>query len=499
MLSALATATLLLPVLVSAATSAPRSEPLQIRGEYTDVCKQIENAISSASAVHFPDFLLNGKYDKDIYHWALSSTQLSACSVEPGTAEDVGTILQILGETKTPFAVKGGGHATNPGFSSTEGVHIAMYRFSDVSYHPESDTADVGAGLIWDDVYAVLAPYAVNVVGGRVTGVGVAGFTLGGGYSWKTNRFGLTVDNLSAYELVLPNGTVTTVTEKSYPDLFWGLKGGFNNFGIVTKFTLKTHPQTEVWGGLITITGDHLDEVNAATVKFSQTVTDPRAAILPTYNSILGAPGVSLLMFYDYPTPPPGIFDDFLAIPHFTKDVKTRPFLDLIGVAPANATANTRAIFHTVSLLDYTPTIMDAVLNETKFWGSKLALHSGGFISYDVEPFLSSIFSHAPEGSSAYPPSRARGLLPLNIYYAYGAPSADERMYAAARQSAARLTQVAVSEGQDVADAALYNNYAIFDTPLERIYGGNVERLRALKAQYDPENVMGLAGGWKFA
>ena len=77
--------------------------------------------------------------------------------------------------------------------------------------------------------------------------------------------------------------------------------------GIVTKFTLKTHPQTEVWvcacphvcishgscvwlqGGLITITGDHLDEVNAATVKFSQTVTDPRAAILPTYNSILGA------------------------------------------------------------------------------------------------------------------------------------------------------------------------------------------------------------------
>ena len=160
---------------------------------------------------------------------------------------------------------------------------------------------------------------------------------------------------------------------------------------------------------------------------------------------------------------------------------------------------------------------MDAVLNETKvyishrvllcgvltptpsqFWGSKLALHSGGFMSYDVEPFLPSIFSHAPEGSSAYPPSRARGLLPLNIYYAYGAPSADERMYAAARQSAARLTQVAVSEGQDVADAALYNNYAIFDTPLERIYGGNVERLRALKAQYDPENVMGLAGGWKF-
>ena len=77
--------------------------------------------------------------------------------------------------------VKGGGHATNPGFSSTEGVQIAMYRFSEVTYHPESNTADVGAGLIWDEVYEALEPYSVNVVGGRVSGVGVAGFTLGGG------------------------------------------------------------------------------------------------------------------------------------------------------------------------------------------------------------------------------------------------------------------------------------------------------------------------------
>ena len=77
--------------------------------------------------------------------------------------------------------VKGGGHASNPGFSSTPGVQIAMYKFSEVTYDPSTNTAEVGAGLIWDDVYAALEPYNVNVVGGRVTGVGVAGFTLGGG------------------------------------------------------------------------------------------------------------------------------------------------------------------------------------------------------------------------------------------------------------------------------------------------------------------------------
>ncbi|KAI0767639.1 FAD dependent oxidoreductase [Fomes fomentarius] len=497
MLSSLATATFLLSALASAANVAP-TESLSTRSEYTDVCNQIKQAISSTSNVHFPDLLLNANYLKDIGHWASSSTQYAACSVEPGTTEDVGKILEILGQTNTSFAVKGGGHASNPGFSSTEGVQIAMYRFSEVSYHPESNTADVGAGLIWDDVYAALEPYAVNVVGGRVSGVGVAGFTLGGGYSWKTNQFGLTIDNLSAFELVLPNGTVTSVTESTYPDLFWGLKGGFNNFGIVTKFTLKTYPQTQVWGGLITITENNLEAVNNATVKFSQTVTDPKAAVLPTYNFLLGQPGVSLLLFYDYPTPPAGIFDDFLAIPHFTKDVKTRSFLDLVTAAPANATGGTRTVFHTVSLLDYTPAIMDAVVNETKFWGSRLSLASGSFISYDVEPFLSSLLTHAAEGSSAYPPSRSQGLLPLNIYYAYGAQSADSKFRDAARQSAAYLTQVAVSQGQDIADAALYNNYAIFDTPLERLYGGNVQRLKELKAKYDPGNVMGLAGGWKF-
>ena len=77
--------------------------------------------------------------------------------------------------------VKGGGHTSNPGFSSTPGVQIAMYRFSDVKYDAASQTAEIGAGLIWDDVYAALEPHGVNVVGGRVTGVGVAGFTLGGG------------------------------------------------------------------------------------------------------------------------------------------------------------------------------------------------------------------------------------------------------------------------------------------------------------------------------
>jgi FAD/FMN-containing dehydrogenase len=76
-----------------------------------------------------------------------------------------------------------------------------MRRFSKVIYHENNQTVDVGSGLIWDDVYRALEPYNVNVVGGRVSGVGVAGFTLGGGYSWKSNQFGLAIDNVLEYEV----------------------------------------------------------------------------------------------------------------------------------------------------------------------------------------------------------------------------------------------------------------------------------------------------------
>ena len=76
-----------------------------------------------------------------------------------------------------------------------------MRRFRKIVYHPNKQTVDVGSGLLWDDVYKTLEPYNRSVMGGRVKGVGVAGLTLGGGYTWHTNQYGLTVDNTFEYEV----------------------------------------------------------------------------------------------------------------------------------------------------------------------------------------------------------------------------------------------------------------------------------------------------------
>ena len=106
-----------------------------------------------------------------------------------------------MGQYRIPFGINGGGHSLNPGFSSSTGIQISMRRFRKVVYYSNNQTVDVGSGLIWDDVYESLAPYNVSVLGGRVSGVGVAGFVLGGGYSWKSNQYGLTMHHVFEYEV----------------------------------------------------------------------------------------------------------------------------------------------------------------------------------------------------------------------------------------------------------------------------------------------------------
>lgn len=179
-------------------------------------------------------------------------------------------------------------------------------------------------------------------------------------------------------------------------------------------------------------------------------------------------------------------------------------------------TVDLSGIFQTVSLTSYPLEILQSIVNQTtvrmnthlisnielrsfsqQYYGQSLALKSASFISYDVEPFLPTLFSHNTS-DSAYPPSRSQGLLPLNLYYAWSNPLEDAAIQQAVRDSAALLKSQAVAAGQDVANAAMYGNYAIFDTPLELIYGDNLPRLQSIKATYDPTNVMGLAGGYKF-
>ena len=131
-----------------------------------------------------------------------------------------------------------------------------------------------------------------------------------------------------------------------------------------------------------------------------------------------------------------------------------------------------------------------------QFWGKAL-FDKVGVVGYTIEPFLPSILSHNTT-PTAYPPTRDHVYFPLNLYFGWLNATYDNDFYHAIRQSAKRIRDVAIDDGQDIANAPLYPNYAIFGTPLKDMYGANVDKLHVLKRAVDPDDVMGLTGGFKF-
>jgi FAD/FMN-containing dehydrogenase len=109
-------------------------------------------------------------------------------------------------------------------------------------------------------VYSYLEPYNLAVAGGRLGPVGVAGLLLAGGINFYGNQVGFGCDTVVNYEVVLADGTIAEVNKDSYPDLFWALKGGSSNFGLVTRFDLQTIQSKKVWAGAYTVAEEYVDE-----------------------------------------------------------------------------------------------------------------------------------------------------------------------------------------------------------------------------------------------
>ena len=132
-----------------------------------------------------------------------------------------------------------------------------------------------------------------------------------------------------------------------------------------------------------------------------------------------------------------------------------------------------------------------------QFWGTRIsALDSTALLSSVLEPYGSGLFSHG--SPSAYPPDRSQAVFPSVIMIMWSNASLDETMADLLHDGAKTIRGVAIADGQNLSHAAVYVNYALFDTPLEDMYGGNLARLRRIKAKIDPERVMDLAGGFKF-
>ncbi|MCV2490975.1 FAD-binding oxidoreductase [Geodermatophilus sp. YIM 151500] len=162
---------------------------------------------------------------------------------------DVMAVVAAARDTRVPLAVRGGGHSV-PGFGTVDdGLVIDMSPMNGVRVDPARKVARVGGGATWGDVDHATYPFGLAAPGGVVSTTGVAGLTLGGGIGYLTRSAGLSIDNLLSADVVLADGRQVTASDYHNEELFWALRGGGGNFGVVTSFEFRLHQVGDVVGG----------------------------------------------------------------------------------------------------------------------------------------------------------------------------------------------------------------------------------------------------------
>ncbi|KAL4882704.1 hypothetical protein BJY04DRAFT_206913 [Aspergillus karnatakaensis] len=250
--------------------------------------------------------------------WSNTEIMAPGCVFRPESAAQLGEGIALLASNNAQFAVRGGGHMGIRGSNNIDGgVLIVLSSLNTLELNADQSLLSVGPSYRWGDVYNWLEPYGLAVAGGRLGPVGVPGLLLAGGINFYGNQVGFGCDTVVNYEVVLADGSVVEVNKDSHSDLFWALKGGSSNFGIVTRFDMQTIKSTKVWAGSYTVSEEHVDDFLKAIATFAADISDPKTHIVP---ALVPSPGAatlgSAILFYDSDSEEfPEIFKPFTDIP----------------------------------------------------------------------------------------------------------------------------------------------------------------------------------------
>jgi hypothetical protein len=320
------------------------------------------------------DLVLPGDpgYDQARRAWNLNADHRPAAVVIADDAEDVRIAVRHAVAAGLGVGVMATGHGTGT-TCDADGLLINTGRMREVVVDPERRQARVGAGAIWEDVVAEAARFGLAALPGSSTRVGVVGYTLGGGFGWLGRRFGLAAQSVTAAELVTASGELLRIGPETDPDLFWGVRGGTGNLGIVTALEFTLHPVDTVYAGNLYYPLDRARDVLEFMAGWSHTLPDELTAAV-TFRRFPPAPGVpeplrgrSLVALRGCHCGDPAAA---AALVDEARSALGPPAIDTFASIPVSALASVSldpvdplpGSSHSELLADLTPAVIDAVL-----------------------------------------------------------------------------------------------------------------------------------------
>jgi FAD/FMN-containing dehydrogenase len=399
-------------------------------------------------------------------------------------ADDVARVIRFAREHDLPLAIKAGGHNGGGLGSVDDGVVIDLSLLKEVTVDPAARTVRVGGGCLWGEVDAATQPHGLAVPAGIISTTGVAGLTLGGGHGYLTRRYGLTIDNLLSAELVLADGIRVTASADEHPDLFWAIRGGGGNFGVVTAFTFTAQPVDTIVGGPTFWALEDADQLLAA------------------YREWLPSAPRNVNGFFNFHTVPPA--------PPFPEEIHMRLVCGIVWCVDASDEEAAKAM---APMLDVAEPLMHGVgrMPLADLNSAFNGLYGPGDQWYWRGDFVKEIPDEAIERNREWNSRMPTFKCGSHIYPIDGAANDVAAEDTAFAYRDATWSQVFVGVDPDPASAPALREWAIgywealhpysaggayvnfmMDEGQARVkatYGPNYARLAQVKGAYDPDNV----------
>ena len=424
-------------------------------------------------------------YDEARTVWNAMIDRRPGMIVRPFSAADVATAVRFAAQQELFVAVKGGGHNIAGLATCDDGLLIDLSQMKGIEVDPVKRTAAVDPGVTLAELDKATQAHGLAVPVGINSTTGIAGLTLGGGFGWISRAFGLTIDSLSWADVVLADGRQVRASESEEPELFWALRGGGGNFGIVTRFGYRLHPVgPTVLAGLVVHPFDAANDV----LNHMRDCAGDAPDQLTTWAVLRKAPPLPFL-----PSEWHGREVVVLAMA-YAGDVADgeraaarvrsygRPIADVVSPMPFAGWQTAFDPLLTPGARNYWKTHNFATLNDGL--RDTLVDYAGRLPGDETEIFLGHLggaVKRVSDDATAYGARDAEFV--VNVHGRWRAPAEDDHVIGWARQLYDALTPHATGSA--------YLNFLTADEAgrVGAAYGKNFARLGQIKAKYDPANL----------